>query len=300
MTDKIEQLIGNTPVFKFKTLDNCAEVLMKLENHNPGGSVKDRAALYMINDAVQTGILKEKGTIIEATSGNTGIGLAMIGVSRGYRVIIVMPDTMSMERRTLISSFGAQLILTEGRLGMGGAIAKAEELTKSNGYFMARQFENKANARAHYESTGPEIFRQTDGKLDAFVSSVGSGGTITGCGEYLKEKLPRIKIIAVEPDESAVLSGENPGPHRIQGIGAGFIPSIINMSVIDKITRIKSDEAIKMAKEVSKTYGLLIGISSGAAIVAAMKEAIEIGPGKKVLCIAPDTGERYLSVFSGE
>lgn len=294
--DTVDGLIGNTPVYSFKS--GGTEVLVKLECFNPGGSIKDRAALAMINDAEKTGKLLPGGVIIEPTSGNTGVGLAMIGAARGYRVIIVMPDTMSVERRRLMSAFGAELVLTDGALRMSGAIEKAAELVKTiEGAYMPMQFENPANPDINEQTTAEEIIKDTGGRLDAFVSAVGTGGTFTGITRLLKKKIPGIICAAVEPTESAVISGERPGAHDIQGIGAGFIPKNLDVKIIDRIIKVKTTEAYNCAREMAAKHGLLVGISSGAAVHAAMKLAAELGEGSRVLCIAPDTGERYLSVL---
>lgn len=292
--DNVEALIGNTPIYSLKT--GGAEVLIKLENFNPGGSIKDRAALSMINEAERTGKLKTGGVIIEPTSGNTGVGLAMIGASRGYRVIIVMPDTMSIERRKLLTAFGAELVLTDGKLRMTGAIDKANELAKTvEGAFVPMQFDNPANPAINEETTAEEILKDTEGHLNAFVSAVGTGGTFTGISRRLKKEIPNIICAAVEPFESAVISGEKPGPHDIQGIGAGFIPKNLDVSLIDRIIKVKTPEAYDCARKLAAKHGLLVGISTGAAVHAAIKLASELGAGSRVLCIAPDTGERYLS-----
>ncbi|SKB01369.1 cysteine synthase [Caloramator quimbayensis] len=295
--NKIFETIGDTPIIRLQNLlsNEMAQVYVKLEYFNPGGSIKDRIALSMIEDAEKKGLLKSGGTIIEPTSGNTGIGIAMIGASKGYRVIIVMPETMSIERRKLIKAFGAEIILTEGSKGMRGAVEMAEKLSAENGYFMPLQFNNKSNPLAHMETTAKEILKQTEGKLDMFVCGVGTGGTITGVGRVLKREIPNIKIVAVEPKDSPVLSGGKAGPHKIQGIGAGFIPEILDMYIIDEIVTVSNEEAIETARKAAKLEGLLLGISSGAAICAAIKKAKDIGKDKKVLTIAPDTGERYLS-----
>ncbi len=298
VVNSIVELIGETPLVKLNRIvdDSMAEVLVKLEYFNPGSSVKDRIALNMIEKAEAEGKLQEGSVIIEPTSGNTGIGLAMVGASKGYKVILVMPDTMSMERRSLLKAYGAELILTPGEKGMKGAIEKANELVKEkSNYFMPQQFENPNNPAKHFETTGVEIFKQTEGKIDAFVAGVGTGGTITGAGRVLKKEVKNIKIIAVEPDKSPVLSGGNPSPHKIQGIGAGFIPDVIDLEIIDEIERIKDEDAINMTKRLAREEGLLLGISSGAAIFAALKKAKELGRGKRVVVIAPDNGERYLS-----
>ena len=269
--------------------------MAKLEYFNPTGSVKDRAALFMINDAERKGVLKSGGTIIEPTSGNTGIGLASIGTGRGYRVIIVMPDSMSEERRKLMKAYGAELVLTPGKEGMRGAIRKSEELKASMpDVVIMGQFSNNANADAHYMTTGPEIWKDTDGNVDIFVSAVGSGGTITGCGRYLKEHNPDITVIAVEPEASPVLSGGAPGVHRIQGIGAGFVPSVLDTAIYDRIVKVGDEDAFEMARMAGKTEGVLLGISSGAALAAAVKVAKE-AEGKTIVAMMPDSGDRYLS-----
>ena len=290
-------LIGKTPILKLDNMvdENSAEVYVKLEKFNPGGSVKDRAALGMIEKAEELGILKEGSTIIEPTSGNTGIAIAMIGRIKGYKVIIVMPETMSKERRDLIKAYGAELILTEGPKGMKGAIAKATELVESYGYFMPQQFENIANANKHYETTAEEILEDIK-DLDAFVAGVGTGGTITGVSKKLKENIKKLKVVAVEPEKSQVLAGKGPGAHKIQGIGAGFIPSIYNGEYVDDIIAVSDQDAIKTAVEFARKEGVLIGISSGAALFAAMQVAKKLGRGKKVLAIAPDGGEKYISM----
>ena len=290
-------LIGKTPILKLDNMvdENSAEVYVKLEKFNPGGSVKDRAALGMIEKAEELGILKEGSTIIEPTSGNTGIAIAMIGRIKGYKVIIVMPETMSKERRDLIKAYGAELILTEGPKGMKGAIAKATELVEPYGYFMPQQFENIANANKHYETTAEEILEDIK-DLDAFVAGVGTGGTITGVSKKLKENIKKLKVVAVEPEKSQVLAGKGPGAHKIQGIGAGFIPSIYNGEYVDEIIAVSDQDAIKTAVEFARKEGVLIGISSGAALFAAMQVAKKLGKGKKVLAIAPDGGEKYISM----
>ena len=277
--------------------ENCADVYVKLEKFNPGGSVKDRAALGMIEKAEKEGILKEGSVIVEPTSGNTGIGLAMIGRLKGYKVVIVMPETMSKERRDLIKAYGAELVLTEGSKGMKGAIEKAEELRdRTPGAVILGQFENPANPAAHARTTAQEIWNDTDGKVDIFVAGVGTGGTLSGVAEGLKKQNPHIQIVAVEPDNSPVLSGGNPGLHKIQGIGAGFIPHTYNEKLVDKIIRVKDDDAIRTGRELSLTEGLLVGISSGAAAYAALELAkLPENEGKQIVVILPDTGERYLS-----
>ena len=290
------EIIGNTPILKIKnTEDNMADIYVKLEKFNIGGSVKDRAALGMIEKAEKLGFLKEGSVIVEPTSGNTGIALAMIGRLKGYKVIIVMPDTMSAERRALIKAYGAQLILTDGVKGMKGAIEKAEELSKNDGYFIPQQFENIANPEKHYETTAEEILKDIP-DLDVFIASVGTGGTITGISKKLKENIKGLKTIAVEPKNSEVLQGGKPGPHKIQGIGAGFIPSIYKSEYVDEVRSVTDDEAFKAAKEFAVNEGVLIGISAGSALHVAIEVAKEIGKGKKVLLVAPDGGEKYISM----
>ena len=275
--------------------ENSAEVYVKLEKFNPGGSVKDRAALGMIEKAEKEGLLKPGVTIVEPTSGNTGIGLAMIGKLKGYKVIIIMPETMSKERRDLIKAYGAELVLTEGSKGMKGAIEKALEYEKQGGYFIPQQFENIANPEKHYATTAEEIFEDIN-DLDYFISGVGTGGTVTGVGKNLKEKISGLKVVAVEPSKSPVLSGGNPGPHKIQGIGAGFIPGNYDSSIIDEVVQVTDEDAFKTAKDFAAQEGVLIGISSGAAVFAALELAKKVGKGKKILAIAPDGGEKYISM----
>ncbi len=295
------ELIGNTPLIELthleKKLNLKARLLAKNEAFNPGGSVKDRAALYMILDAEEKGILKEGSTIIEPTSGNTGIGLAWISLLKGYRTILTMPDTMSAERRNILKAYGAEIVLTPGKDGMAGSIAKAEELAKEiPGSFIAGQFDNPANAKAHYMTTGPEICEATEGKVDFFVAGVGSGGTITGVGRYLKEQIPSVKIIAVEPEASPMLSKGVAGPHAIQGIGANFVPSLLDRTVIDDIMPQKNEDAFAAAKLFAKTEGMLVGISAGAALNAAITLAQqEENAGKTVVVLLPDNGDRYYS-----
>lgn len=274
-----------------------ATILVKLEYLNPAGSVKDRIALAMIEDGEKKGILKKGATIIEPTSGNTGIGLAAVAAARGYRAILTLPDTMSVERRNLLKAYGAQLVLTEGAKGMKGAIAKAEELKESiPGAVILGQFDNPANPAAHAATTGPEIWEDTDGEVDIFVAGVGTGGTITGVGTYLKSKNPEIKVVAVEPDSSPVLSGGNPGSHKIQGIGAGFVPKVLNTNVYDEIIRVKNEDAFVTGKNVAVKEGILVGISSGAALAAAVELAKrEENKGKTIVALLPDSGDRYLS-----
>lgn len=303
IVNRIDELIGNTPVVKLNHLPNeFADVYVKLEFFNPGGSVKDRIARKMIEDAEQKGILKPGDTIIEPTSGNTGIGIALVGASKGYKVIICMPETMSIERRSIIKAYGAELILTDGAKGMRGAIEKANELVQKHGYVMLKQFDNPSNVSAHIETTAKEILADFPDGLDAFIGGVGTGGTITGVGTVLKEKMPKIKVFAVEPKDSAVLSGMQPGSHKIQGIGAGFIPAILNTDIYDEVRTVTNEDSFEMARHLAKTEGLFLGISSGAAIKVAIDVARELGAGKKVLVIAPDNGERYLStpVYQGE
>ncbi|MGD6964725.1 cysteine synthase A [Fictibacillus phosphorivorans] len=297
VAQSITDLIGQTPVVKLNriTTEDMADVYLKLEFMNPGSSVKDRIALAMIEDAEKSGKLKAEDTIVEPTSGNTGIGLAMVAAAKGYKTVLVMPETMSLERRNLLRAYGADLVLTPGPEGMGGAIRKAEELAKEKGYFMPQQFKNEANPAIHRNTTGQEIVSQFPDGLDAFVSGIGTGGTITGAGQVLKEKYPDIKIYAVEPTDSPVLSGGKPGPHKIQGIGAGFVPDILKTDIYDEVLTISNDEAFEWARKAAREEGLLGGISSGAAISAALKVAKKLGKGKKVLAIIPSNGERYLS-----
>ena len=298
IANSVADLVGQTPIVKLNRLvdENSADVYLKLEYMNPGSSVKDRIALAMIEAAEQSGQLTADSTIIEPTSGNTGIGLAMIAAAKGYKAILVMPETMSLERRNLLRAYGAELVLTPGPEGMGGAIRKAEELAKENGYFMPQQFKNEANPEVHRNTTGKEIVAAFgDDQLDAFISGIGTGGTITGAGEVLKEAYPDIKIFAVEPADSPVLSGGKPGPHKIQGIGAGFVPDILNTNLYDEIIAVQNEEAFEYARRAAKEEGILGGISSGAAISAALQVAKKLGKGKKVLAIIPSNGERYLS-----
>ncbi|MEK5209958.1 cysteine synthase A [Bacillus sp. FSL R5-0603] len=298
VANSITELIGNTPIVKLNRLadENSADVYLKLEYMNPGSSVKDRIGLAMIETAEKEGKLKAGDTIIEPTSGNTGIGLAMVAAAKGLKAILVMPDTMSMERRNLLRAYGAELVLTPGAEGMKGAIKKAEELAEKHGYFVPQQFNNPSNPEIHRQTTGKEIVEQFgDDQLDAFVAGIGTGGTITGAGELLKEAYPSIKIYAVEPSDSPVLSGGKPGPHKIQGIGAGFVPDILNTEVYDEIFPVKNEEAFEYARRAAREEGILGGISSGAAIYAALQVAKKLGKGKKVLAIIPSNGERYLS-----
>ncbi|MEK5108100.1 cysteine synthase A [Cytobacillus sp. FSL K6-0129] len=297
IANSITELIGQTPIVKLNRIveDGSADIYLKLEYMNPGSSVKDRIANAMIEAAEISGDLKEGDTIIEPTSGNTGIGLAMVAAAKGYQTILVMPETMSMERRNLLRAYGAELVLTPGPDGMGGAIRKAQELAKEHGYFMPQQFENLSNPEVHRETTGKEIVEQMGDQLDAFIAGIGTGGTITGAGQVLKEKYKDIKIYAVEPADSPVLSGGKPGPHKIQGIGAGFVPEILDTKVYDEIIAVANEDAFAQARRAAKEEGILGGISSGAAIHAALKVAKELGEGKKVLAIIPSNGERYLS-----
>ena len=297
--NNVVELIGNTPLIKLNRIleESSAEIFVKLESFNPAGSVKDRIALNMIEDAEAKGKIKKGDTIIEPTSGNTGIGLALVCAVKGYRLILVMSESMSFERRNLLASYGAELVLTPAKDGMQGAIDKANEILKGHPeYFMPNQFENPANPAMHKKTTAVEIWDAMDGRIDAFVAAVGTGGTITGVGEFLKEKNPDIKIIAVEPAGSPVLSGGKPGPHKIQGIGAGFVPKVLNRGIIDKIITVGDDDAFKMAKRLAREEGLLVGISSGANMMAALQVAKEIGKGRRVVTVLPDTGERYFSI----
>lgn len=298
VANSIVELIGQTPLVKLNRLvgEDEADIYLKLEFFNPGSSVKDRIALSMIEEAEKQGVLKEGMTIIEPTSGNTGIGLAMVAAAKGYKALLVMPDTMSMERRNLLRAYGAELVLTPGAEGMKGAVNKAEELAASNDqYFMPQQFQNPANPKIHRDTTGQELLVQVGDQLDAFVSGIGTGGTITGAGEVLKEKFPNLQIIAVEPKDSPVLSGGNPGPHKIQGIGAGFVPEILNTDIYDEVITVSNEDAFEMGRKLAKMEGILGGISSGAAVYAALQVAKRLGKGKKVVVVIPSNGERYLS-----
>ncbi len=297
VAQSVSELIGKTPIVKLNRIveSDSADIYLKLEFMNPGSSVKDRIALAMIEDAEKNGLLKEGDTIIEPTSGNTGIGLAMVAAAKGYNAILVMPETMSIERRNLLRAYGAELVLTPGPEGMGGAIRKATELAKEHGYFIPQQFKNQSNPEIHRLTTGPEIIEQMGDQLDAFIAGIGTGGTITGAGEVLKEAYKDIKIYAVEPADSPVLSGGKPGPHKIQGIGAGFIPETLDVEVYDEIIQVKTEQAFEYARRVAKEEGILVGISSGAVIYAATEVAKKLGKGKKVLVIIPSNGERYLS-----
>ena len=301
IVQNITQIIGDTPLVRLNRVvpEGSAEVYVKLEYQNPGASVKDRIAISMVEQAEKDGKLKPGDTIVEPTSGNTGIGLAMVAAAKGYKAILVMPETMSIERRNLLRAYGAQLELTPGPEGMKGAIRRAEEIVTENpSYFMPQQFKNQANVKVHRETTGPEIveaIQSLDGKLDAFVAGVGTGGTVTGAGEVLKKAFPNIKVYAIEPNASPVLSGGKPGPHKIQGIGAGFVPDILNTTVYDGVITVENDDAFETSRRVAREEGILGGISSGASIFAALKVAKELGAGKRVVAVLPSNGERYLS-----
>ena len=295
----ITELIGGTPLVRLNRLSKPggATIYAKVESFNPGGSIKDRICLNMINEAERLGKLKPGGTIVEPTSGNTGIGLALVAAVGGYKLILVMPESMSMERASLLSSYGAQLVLTAAWEGMKGSIKEAESIVAQNpSYYMPDQVSNPANPDMHRKTTGPEIVNALDGRVDAFVAAVGTGGTITGCGEVIRERNPAAKIIAVEPAGSPVLSGGDPGPHKIQGIGAGFVPKVLNRTLLDRVVTVTDDEAYQTAKLLAKKEGLLVGISAGANVFAAQKMAEELGPGKNVVTILCDTGERYISI----
>lgn len=300
LVNNITELIGNTPMVKLNHMvrDGWADVYAKIESFNPGGSVKDRISLSMIEAAERVGVLKSGGTIVEPTSGNTGIGLALVCAVKKYRLILTMPESMSLERRSLLAAYGAELVLTPAQDGMNGAINKAEELKAQNpDYFMPQQFKNPANPDAHRRTTALEIIEAMNGRsIDAFVAGVGTGGTITGTGEVLKERFPDIKVFAVEPEGSPVLSGGRPGPHKIQGIGAGFVPDVLNRNVFDEIIKVSDEDAYTASKRLAKEEGLLCGVSSGAAAFAALKVAERLGKGKNVVVIFPDTGERYFSM----
>lgn len=298
VVNSITELVGETPVVKLNKLSGPedAAVYIKLESYNPGSSVKDRVALSMIDAAEEAGLIKPGDTIVEPTSGNTGIGLAMVAAARGYRLLLVMPETMSMERRNLLKAYGADLVLTPGAEGMKGAIAMAEKLIAENpGYYIPQQFKNPANPQIHRETTAKEIIEQAQGRLDAFVAGVGTGGTITGVGEVLKKAFPEIRIIAVEPASSQVLGGKAPGPHKIQGIGAGFVPDVLDLKILDEIVPVTNEDAMETARNMARKEGILVGISAGAAVFAAIQAAKRLGKGKKVIALTPDTGERYLS-----
>ncbi|MCD8762882.1 cysteine synthase A [Mammaliicoccus sciuri] len=296
--NNIVELIGDTPVVKLNKVveEGSADVYVKLEYQNPGSSVKDRIGLAMIEAAEKEGKIKPGDTIIEPTSGNTGIGLAMVAAAKGYKAVFVMPDTMSSERRALLKAYGAELVLTPGAEGMKGAIKKAKELKEEKGYFEPQQFENPANPKVHELTTGPELVEQFEGlQIDAFLAGVGTGGTLSGAGKFLKEKYPNIQVVAIEPEASPILSGGSPGPHKLQGLGAGFVPDTLNTDVYDDVIKVGNEEAMEMSRKVAKEEGILGGISSGAAIVAALKKAKELGEGKTVVTVLPSNGERYLS-----
>ncbi|HCZ0099442.1 TPA: cysteine synthase A [Staphylococcus aureus] len=296
--DNITQIIGDTPVVKLRNVvdDNAADVYVKLEYQNPGGSVKDRIALAMIEKAEREGKIKPGDTIVEPTSGNTGIGLAFVCAAKGYKAVFTMPETMSQERRNLLKAYGAELVLTPGSEAMKGAIKKAKELKEEYGYFEPQQFENPANPEVHELTTGPELLQQFEGKtIDAFLAGVGTGGTLSGVGKVLKKEYPNIEIVAIEPEASPVLSGGEPGPHKLQGLGAGFIPGTLNTEIYDSIIKVGNDTAMEMSRRVAKEEGILAGISSGAAIYAAIQKAKELGKGKTVVTVLPSNGERYLS-----
>ncbi|MFC3419240.1 cysteine synthase A [Salinicoccus hispanicus] len=296
--NSITEVIGNTPLVKLNNLtdDSMADIYVKLEFMNPGSSVKDRIALSMIERAEKEGVLTADTTIIEPTSGNTGIGLAMVAASKGYKTVLVMPDTMSKERRNLLKAYGAELILTPGAEGMKGAIKKAEELVEKNGYFMPQQFENMANPEIHEKTTGQELVKQTEGlDVAGFVSGIGTGGTISGAGKVLREQYPNLKIYAVEPEDSPILSGGEPGPHKLQGLGAGFVPKTLNTEIYDEVIQIGNEEAMEWARELAAKEGILGGISSGAAVKASLEVAKKLGKGKSVVTVLPSNGERYLS-----
>ena len=302
IVQNVTELIGDTPLVRLNRLvpEDSAEVYVKLEYQNPGSSVKDRIAVSMINVAEEQGLIKPGvTTIVEPTSGNTGIGLAMVAAAKGYRSILVMPETMSIERRNLLRAYGAELVLTPGAEGMNGAVKKAEQLAEENeNYFIPQQFKNPANVKVHVETTGPEIveaINSFDGKLDAFVAGIGTGGTISGAGAVLRQHFPHIRIVAVEPAASPLLSGGKPGGHEIQGIGANFIPEILNRDIYDEVITVENEEAFEFARRTAKEEGLLVGISSGAAISAALQVAKKLGPGKRVIAVVPSNGERYLS-----
>ncbi|QHW32123.1 cysteine synthase A [Paenibacillus rhizovicinus] len=301
IVQSVTELIGDTPLVRLNRLvpEDSAEIYVKLEYQNPGASVKDRIAISMIEVAEQEGRIKPGDTIVEPTSGNTGIGLAMVAAAKGYKAILVMPETMSIERRNLLRAYGAELVLTPGSEGMNGAVRRAEEMQAENpSYFIPQQFKNQANVKVHRETTGPEIveaINSLDGKLDAFVAGIGTGGTISGAGEVLKQNFPNIRIVAVEPSASPLLSGGSPGGHKIQGIGANFIPEILNREIYDQVITIENEEAFETARRAAKEEGILCGISSGAAIFAALQVAKELGKGKRVVAVVPSNGERYLS-----
>ncbi|EKO0730339.1 cysteine synthase A [Staphylococcus pseudintermedius] len=296
--DNITDIIGQTPVVKLRHQagEDAADIYVKLEYQNPGGSVKDRIALAMIEQAEKEGKIKPGDTIVEPTSGNTGIGLAFVCAAKGYKAVFTMPETMSMERRNLLKAYGAELVLTPGAEAMKGAIKKAKELKETHGYFEPQQFENPANPKVHELTTGPELVEQFEGRtIDAFLAGVGTGGTLSGAGKVLKEKYPDIQIVAIEPEDSPVLSGGEPGPHKLQGLGAGFIPGTLNTEIYDEIIKVSNEVAMETSRRVAKEEGILGGISSGAAIYAAIQKAKELGKGKTVVTVLPSNGERYLS-----
>ena len=295
--NNVTELIGKTPLVKLNNLvnDNSAEVVLKLESFNPGGSIKDRIAYNMINEAEKSGQIEPGGVLVEPTSGNTGIGIAVVGAAKGYDVVLTMPESMSQERKQMLKAYGAELVLTPASAGMKGAISKAEEIAAARDGFILSQFSNPANPDVHRKTTAAEIIADTDGKIDYFVAGVGTGGTITGTGEELKKKINELKVVAVEPENSAVISGGEAGPHKIQGIGAGFIPEVLNTEVIDRVAKVKNEEAFAAVKDLAAEEGIFAGISTGAAVAAALKLASEVGRDKRIVVIAPDTGERYLS-----
>lgn len=298
----VTELIGNTPLVKLNNLvsETDAEVVLKLESFNPGGSIKDRIAFNMISEAEKSGEIEPGGVLVEPTSGNTGIGIAMVGAAKGYKVVLTMPESMSEERKKMLKAYGAELVLTPASDGMKGAIAKAKEIAADRNGFIPSQFDNPANPDIHRKTTAQEIITETHGKIDYFVAGVGTGGTITGTGEKLKEIINNLKVVAVEPENSAVISGEEAGPHKIQGIGAGFIPGVLNTDIIDRVEKIKNQEAFQTARDLAVKEGIFAGISTGAAVAAALRLAKEVDQDQRIVVIAPDTGERYLStgVFS--
>ena len=300
--ENITELIGNTPLISLNNLvsKDSAEVILKLESFNPGGSIKDRIAYNMIEEAEKAGKISPGGVLVEPTSGNTGIGIAMVGAAKGYDVVLTMPESMSQERRQMLKAYGAELILTQASEGMKGAISKAEEIAAERDGFIPSQFKNPANPDIHRKTTAKEIITETQGKIDYFVAGVGTGGTITGTGEELKKRINNLRVVAVEPENSAVISGDEPGSHKIQGIGAGFIPEVLNTDIIDRVEKVKNEEAFATAKDLAAREGIFAGISTGAAVAAALKLAEEIAKDKRIIVIAPDTGERYLStgIFS--
>lgn len=295
--DNITELIGKTPLVKLNNLvdENSAEVILKLESFNPGGSIKDRIALNMIEEAEKSGEIKPGGVLVEPTSGNTGVGIAMVGAAKGYDVVLTMPESMSQERRQLLKAYGAEVVLTAPSEGMKGAISQAEKIAAERDGFILSQFNNPANPDIHRKTTAKEIIADTEGKIDYFVAGVGTGGTITGTGEELKKRINELKVVAVEPENSAVISNEKAGPHKIQGIGAGFIPEVLNTEIIDRVEKVKNEESFKTAQDLAAKEGILAGISTGAAVAAALKLAEEVAKDKRIVVIAPDTGERYLS-----